>query len=119
MDGGETGLVGFELVVVVVQAEAVSKVETGGAAQFEVGVARRRRFHRRKTTHHCLSRVRVADGGGCWCSAGLVGCGASVAVVRLVWVWVRTSAWVLLRGQSESVGHIAYKGLRRTKAEVA
>jgi len=29
-------------------------------------------------------------------------------VVRLVWVWVRTSAWVLLQGQLESIGHIAY-----------
>jgi len=109
------GLVGFELVGVVVPAEAVFEVETGGTVQSEAGVAprrRRRRRRRRKTTHRRLSRVHVAEGDECWSHAGLDGCGASVAAVRLVWVWVRTPAWALLRGQSESVGHIAYKGLR-------
>ena len=105
------GLVGFELVGVVVHAEAVFEVETGGAVQSKAGVAPCRR--RRKTTHRRLSRVRVAKGDECWSHAGLDGCGASVAAVRLVWAWVRTPAWALLQGQSESVGHIAYKGLRR------
>jgi len=57
------GLVGFELAGVVVHAEAVFEVEAGGVARFEAG---RRRRLRRKTTRRHLSRVRVAEGGGCW-----------------------------------------------------
>jgi len=48
-------LVSFQLVVVIMQAEAVLEVEAGGVAQSEAGVALPCHRHHRKTSHHCLS----------------------------------------------------------------
>jgi len=107
------GLVGFELVGVVVHAEAVFKVETGGAVQSEAGVAPPCRCRHRKTTHRRLSQVRVAKGGECWSHAGLDGCGASVAAVRLAHVWAKAGAWVHLGGWLGSGRRIAYTRQRR------
>jgi len=97
---GRLGLVGFQLVVVVVQAEAVLEVEAGGVAPPH------RRPHR-KTSHRRLSRVHVAEGGECWSYVGLDGCGASVAAVRLACVWAKAGAWVHLGGRLGSGEHIA------------
>jgi len=52
---GRLGLVGFQLVVVVMQAEAVLEVEGGGVARFEAGVAPPHRCPHWKTSHHRLS----------------------------------------------------------------
>ena len=106
-------LVGFQLVAVVVQAEAVLEVEAGGVAQSEAGVALPRRRPHRKTGHHRLSRVRAAEGCGRWSHAGLDGCGASVAAVRLAHVWAKAGAWVHLGGRLGSGGRIACTRQRR------
>jgi len=92
------GLVGFQLVVVIVQAEAVLEVEAGGVAQSEAGVAPPPCCPHQKTSNRRLSRVRVAEGCGRWSHAGLDGCGASVAAVRLARVWAKAGAWVHLGG---------------------
>jgi len=100
-------LVGFQLVVVVMQAEAVLEVEAGGVAQSEAGVALPYHRPHQKTSHRCLSQVCVAEGCGHWSHAGLDGCGVSIVAVRLAHVWAKAGAWVHLGGQLGSGKRIA------------
>ena len=51
------GLVGFQLVVDVMQAEVVLEVEAGGVAQSGAGVAPPPHCPHQKTSNCCLSRV--------------------------------------------------------------
>ena len=100
------GLVGFELVGVVVQAGAGFEVETGR-------VAPPPRHPHWKTSHCRLSRVHVAERCGCWSYAGLDGCEASVVAMRLARVRVKAGAWVRFGGQLGSGGRIACTKQRR------
>jgi len=100
------GLVGFELVGVVVQAGAGFEVETGRVAP---------PYHHPhwKTSHRHLSRVHVAERCGCWSYAGLDGCEASVVAMRLARVRVKAGAWVRFGGRLGSGGRIACTKQRR------
>jgi len=100
------GLVGFELVGVVVQVGAGFEVETGW-------VAPPPHHPYWKTSHRCLSRVHVAERCGCWSYAGLDGCEASIVVMCLARVRVKARAWVHFGGRLGSSGRIACTKQRR------
>jgi len=100
------GLVGFELVGVVVQAGAGFEVETGWVAPPPC-------HPHWKTSHRHLSQVHVAKRCGCWSYAGLDSCEASIVAMRLVRVRVKAGAWVRFRGWLGSGGRIACTKQRR------